>query len=222
LPRRPDQADPECREVVAAEKANEYAGVALIIGGLQFAALIGQIIALIWTIRQTRNAVAASQRSAKAAEDAVAKSDEMLAHSRDAAIAAQGSHERTERAYLFVGISEIEPIDFGAARVELSVRNSGRTPGILKTRMIGRMILPLPPEPDLSLCDASETDLVYAAGETGVLFNALDVTNNQVLYGEISYEDIFGHRRHSRYCFQIDVEMKRGRTLGAPALQSWS
>jgi hypothetical protein len=91
----------DCRETVAAEKSARFTLAAAIIAGAQLVALIGQIIALIITIRESHTAtraaldsVEASQRSAKAAEDAVAKSDEMLLHERDSAF-------RIERAYVY-------------------------------------------------------------------------------------------------------------------------
>lgn len=90
----PTVSQHDCRETLAAEQSANLAQWSLLVAMGAAIVAIAQIVALVATINQTRDSVAAGQRSAKAAEDAVAKSDEILKHTKD-------SDQRIERAYVY-------------------------------------------------------------------------------------------------------------------------
>ena len=151
----PSTTEPECREALAAERAAEFTKALVAVGAIQAVLLLGQIIALVVTIWQSRvatkaalDSVGAAQRSAKAAEDAVAKSDEMLEHSRSTAAEALRSSKRVERAYVFLKFEPIEISKDNPDRHQLYLRfsNAGKTPAVVDKFYFG-VSSRAPPDP---------------------------------------------------------------------------
>jgi len=211
----PDTADPNCREAVAAEESAKFAKWSFRVSVFAVLAAIGQIVALIVTIRQTRAAVGASQRSAKAAEDAVAKSDEILSHSRDSA-------QSELRAYVFVHRTELELTPKGTGvgttghpykmprhptgRVSFTYENTGQTPA-KNVRVAARAVWMRASEP-VDITDVGPLRLIGPLGPSSVFDEDLKIENgplnaafirdaidshaNEVhLFGRIEYDTAF-------------------------------
>jgi len=208
---------PKTSEEAAAEKkdrdeqlANDrnmvvWTRVLASIGALQLIVFGYQAYKLRQTVADSKDAIAASQRSAKAAEDSLAKSDEMLAHSREAAERSHKSGRRIERAYVFPGLNAdawlVGPYGW---RLNLGVKNYGKTPAFIKlikaefsfTEPVGAMIIGASREWDM--------DIVLSA--MGEQISAIELPlPHGYLCITIGYTDIFDERWFSRAIYRIDA-----------------
>lgn len=236
----PNTAAPDCREAIAAERTADRTEALVIVGAIQAVLLLGQIIALVMTVRQSRvatqvalDSVGAAQRSAKAAEDAVAKSDEMLEHSRTTAAEALNSNRRIERAYVFLKIDPIEKAEKDATKHTLFLRylNIGKTPAIIDQFYFGRLkgkpaAPPIPVYPDeKEAAIRIEPDAAVPAGDSHPAMNTLVERIDQVIFGYIKYRDIFGNPHISRFAmlfeWRQDHEMFQLTSWGGVPWNSW-
>lgn len=229
----------DCREAVAAEKSANFTLAAAIIAGAQLAALVGQIAALVITIRESHTAtraalasVEASQRSAKAAEDAVAKSDEMLLHERDSAF-------RIERAYVYALTNSDnipEAIDAtlnGEADttnsigkkfiwIKVAFKNYGKTPARLQEGTLHLQISDVPGEHAKTYAVGISCHYPLAAGEESAaihleLPDCLTTTNCRAiasgvarisLSGSVPYKDIWGNDQTCLLFWKYDLRSR--------------
>ncbi len=208
-------------------------------GAIQCLLLLGQIIALVITIQQSRVAtdaafasVRASQRSAKAAEDAVAKSDEILTHAQESS--------RTElRAYVSIdlydgssGTDWVPEIRFGVegrSQMPITLKNHGDTPA-LNVRVAGNIDIfplqkpgkiPLPkPRPDSSKTVLFPNNPLYPTKiEALRVFSAADKmrvraeTHAIYAFGQVVYTDVFGRSHYT--CFRYVVRSLNGKMFFA-------
>ncbi len=201
-----EQASADCREAIATEDAANYSFGSLVVGGVQALLLFGQIIALIATIRQTRTAVKASQRSAKAAKQAVKKSDEMLVH-------AQASSQKELRAYVFLESAELQ-ITGGKGTVCLKFTNAGQTPayGAKIHGKIAKVFIPIPDEMPVYTGEPELSDEPIGPRMNRFKYETVDLSQHEiaalnsgdralVVWGIVEYRDAFqaARRTHYRY-----------------------
>jgi hypothetical protein len=229
----------DCRETVAAEKSANYTFAAAMIAGAQLAALIGQILALVITIRQSHTAtraaldsVEASQRSAKAAEDAVTKSDEMLLHERDSAF-------RIERAYVYAltnsdniadAIDASLKEEFTPGRsstrqdvwIKVAFKNYGKTPARLQEGMLNLEIGDVPNDIPKTyavnvtchypLAAGEESAAIYLEIPNCLTVNACRAIANKTarlsLSGSVPYKDIWGNDQSCLLFWKYDLRTR--------------
>ena len=229
----------ECRETLAAEKSANFTLAAAIIAGAQLAALIGQIVALIITIRESHTAtraaldsVEASQRSAKAAEDAVGKSDEMLLHERDSAF-------RIERAYVYAltnsdNISDVVDTalnadtresassNYNSIWIKVAFKNYGKTPARLQEGTLHLQVSEALDEPSKTYAVDVSCHYPLAAGEESAAIyleipDCLTIDDCRAiangfarisLRGSVPYKDIWGNDQTCLLFWKYDQRTK--------------
>ncbi len=229
----------DCRETVAAERSANFTLASAIFAGAQLVALIGQIIALIITIRESHTAtraaldsVEASQRSAKAAEDAVTKSDEMLLHERDSAF-------RIERAYVYAltnsdNIAEAVDSTLRAVQndaqllknadvwIKVAFKNYGKTPARLQEGTLHLQISEVQHEPPRTYAVDVTCHYPLAAGEesTAIYLEIPDCLSMSTcraiaagvarvsLSGSVPYKDIWGNDQSCLLFWKYDLRVK--------------
>jgi hypothetical protein len=233
----PGPSSTDCRETIAAERSASFTLAAAIIAAAQLAALIGQIVALIITIRESHTAtraaldsVEASQRSAKAAEDAVTKSDEMLLHERDSAF-------RIERAYVYAltnsdNIGEVVDSTMAGVNItssastdiwiKVAFKNYGKTPARLQEGTLHLQIGDVPDEPprvyavDVTchypLAAGEESAAIYLEIPGCLTINSCRAIAKGVarisLSGSVPYKDIWGNDQTCLLFWKYDLRIK--------------
>ncbi|HEY3813062.1 MAG TPA: hypothetical protein VGL66_07530 [Caulobacteraceae bacterium] len=223
----PSNAQPECREAGAAEKTADYTLALVVVGALQVLALIGQIIALLLTVRQSRVAtgaavesVGAAQRSATAAEKAIQGSDQALAHAKSVS-------EQELRAYVGIVSATASIGQFRglpAIEIKLRIKNAGKTPArklsvstgygyFENAEKIGRPKLESLAQDTIILPGAD----VFYRFFMDRLPDASDETMKViVVYGRIGYEDVFKGTRHTNFRMTLGGNVLEGRTTFHP------
>jgi hypothetical protein len=229
----------DCRETIAAERSASFTLAAAIIAAAQLAALIGQIVALIITIRESHTAtraaldsVEASQRSAKAAEDAVTKSDEMLLHERDSAF-------RIERAYVYAltnsdNIADVVDTTLRNGQdnetlsgkndiwIKVAFKNYGKTPARLQEGTLHLQISEASDEPSkiyavdvtchYPLAAGEESAAIYLEIADCLTINSCRAIANGVarisLTGSVPYKDIWGNDQTCLLFWKYDLRTK--------------
>ncbi len=235
----PGPLSTECRETIAAENSASFTLASAIIAGAELVALIGQIFALIITIRESHTAtraaldsVEASQRSAKAAEDAVAKSDEMLLHERDSAF-------RIERAYVYAltnsdniadAVDATLRSDQTAAAlsknadiwIKVAFKNYGKTPARLQEGTLHLQISEAQDAPARTYAVDVTCHYPLAAGEesTAIYLEIPDCLSINMcraiaagaarvsLSGSVPYKDIWGNDQTCLLFWKYDLRSK--------------
>jgi hypothetical protein len=229
----------DCREASAAERSANFALAGAIIAAAQLTTLLGQIFALIITIRESHTAtraaldsVEASQRSAKAAEDAVTKSDEMLLHERDSAF-------RIERAYVYAltnsdNIAEaidatlkqdpryVGPNGTSLIWIKVAFKNYGKTPARLQEGTLHLQISDVPDQAPTTHAVGVACHYPLAAGEesTAIYLEMADCLTPDScraiasgiarlsLSGSVPYKDIWGNDQTCLLFWKYDFRVK--------------
>lgn len=196
------------------------------IGIISIIAALAQVVALIWqvfylrrTVRDSETAIKAAQRSAKAAEDAVGKSDEILTHAQD-------SSKFELRAYVSVDLSDDEDwgpnVIFGQefSNFTVVIKNHGKTPA-LKVTMAGDMDIFSHPNPGVvpvpEVVPNSSVSVLFPGNDGGHshvearrLFDNADKvrfdadTHRVYAFGLVTYHDVFGAEHFTRFRYMMD------------------
>ena len=146
----------------------------------------------------------ASQKSAKAAENAIAGGEAMLQHARE-------SSEKELRAYVFVTSSSIVDFADGVSTIHLTVENLGKTPAykvrIYQDFSIRAFDMADEWTPDIEKV-VSKKDLGPSAKipisdnyifDVATIMRIHEKTEAFFIFGEIRYCDAFGERRTTKY-----------------------
>jgi hypothetical protein len=205
---RADQAEAK-RKADNDGEMTALTGALAFIGALQLIVFGYQAFVLRRTLLDNKNVVSAAQRSAQAAEDAVKKSETVLAHAQETA-------QRQLRAYVFVKNENIDTAPGGALLVfPVKISNAGQTPAhhLTVDCYVGfapsEDELPWPDDPeDGSRASLAPGDSIWCT-ESHAAFTpqaAAALDNNSVhffIFGSITYEDIFGILRHTEFRYRL-------------------
>lgn len=193
----------EWRAAVAAQKQAELAFYQLIASIIGIGAVTATLYLTFMATRAAIESVEASQRSAKAAENAVQKSEAILAHAEQTA-------ERQLRAYVYV--SEIHcAIINGIRTVKTTFKNFGQTPAYECSIVVKVWIRPYPfdPQGDWNVYKEPPVQSVDTVPPSTISENYIEVpvitpeTEQAIasgaagiwIFGEISYVDCFKNQR---------------------------
>jgi len=164
----------------------------------QVGALVWQIIYLRRTVYDSEEAIKAAQRSAKAAEDAVGKSDAILAHAQD-------SSQKELRAYVFphvIVMKSRERPHGSDVWIRLEFRNAGKTPA--KNVKIAAHAVQILQGEELDLAALPDLSHIGPLGPDEERMHAVEIepkvlrdmrleyrTWENHIFGRIEYEDEF-------------------------------
>lgn len=190
---------------------------------LTFATIaLGLFTYLLW--RETKRAVEDGVASAKTQETRFEDQLKVAAEAAKAATKGADVAERAmtvvERAYVFGGIDALTSTEDGRIKIGIVAYNHGKTPARIRTMRYGvfgtdgnGMII-WPTNADYSQAETHTTDTILGAGREGPLITYSGISPRGILYGQISYDDIFKVKHFSRFCIQYDSLKSEATTAG--------
>lgn len=197
---RPAPNEPFCRSAAAAERSVAISRGMLTVAFAQLVGMVGQIIALVLTLRDSNRASRAATRAAAIA-------------SRQAEIAERGT-ETQLRAYVLVDAGTVRHRDGEDTVVRITIKNYGPTPAFAAKAWVHSRLealplavaLPEPPE-DLPMSAqvmgpgfSSTFTHRHVGAIDGRIFEQIEAGRAALyVYGAITYHDAFGKAHASRY-----------------------
>lgn len=194
-PKTKEETDSDADDRNDRKALNNFTLALVVVGTLQFIALILQVIFLCKTLGATNKAANAAKESAEALP-------------------------KIERAYIFAAVGFDNS---GVLTVELE--NHGRTPAILKSMCATRTLNTTPPQEFDNRHKSHIPDgIVIANGKPWPAVVTPDISKEEweliegtqftlFCYGVVEYKDILSQRRNTGFCWQLNYEDGMGRWI---------